>query len=356
MPINILEETRKIDIIRVAEDLGLEVQQLRKISCIYHQEKTASLVFYPQNNSYHCFGCGKRGDVIHFYAGATGLDYKTAMHELAFHYVAGYEKRNFEPVVKRVATRPQTTADKIPDTKIYTYQPIHTIIYEDLQRFCGQLPDNDVSDSAWAYLKRRKFEDFTLRKFQIFVIKDYHKVNYYLRSQYTILDLKECGLYNDRDNLIFFRHPIIIPYLRAGRIVYLQGRVIDTPVENEARYQFLNGVPTELFNADVLEKLKINQMVYLTEGAFDCMMLAQQGLPSVSLGSANTFKHEWARLFKRFEVSFYFDNDKAGFKAAEDLEVVFTQAGVPSYRKFVKDGYKDINDYFMKRFDEGQNQ
>lgn len=355
MPINILEETRKIDIVRVAEDLGLQPSIHRKISCIFHEEKTASLVFYSQTNSYYCFGCGKRGDVVNFYAGATGLDYKTAMHELAFHYVPGYEKRNAEPAAKRTATRTPPPPSNVPDTKAYNYQPIHTIIYEDLQRFCQQLPDNDVSEAAWAYLKRRKFEEATLRRFQIFIIKDYHQVNYYLRGQYSILDLKECGLYNDRDNLIFFKHPIVIPYLRAGRVVYLQGRVIEKPVGNEARYQFLSGVPIVLFNADILQKLKTNQMVYLTEGALDCMTLAQQGLASVSLGSANTFKREWAREFRRFEVSFYFDNDKAGFKAAEDMAEIFTQAGVPSYRKFVKEGYKDINEYFAKRFDEEEN-
>lgn len=32
--------------------------------CIWHQEKTPSLRYYPKTNSVYCFSCGKSGDVI----------------------------------------------------------------------------------------------------------------------------------------------------------------------------------------------------------------------------------------------------------------------------------------------------
>ena len=34
--------------------------------CPFHQEKTASFYVYPENEKYHCYGCGSHGDVIDF--------------------------------------------------------------------------------------------------------------------------------------------------------------------------------------------------------------------------------------------------------------------------------------------------
>lgn len=36
----------------------------RKALCIWHQEKTPSMIYYPKDNRVKCYGCGKLGDVI----------------------------------------------------------------------------------------------------------------------------------------------------------------------------------------------------------------------------------------------------------------------------------------------------
>jgi DNA primase len=128
--------------------------------------------------------------------------------------------------------------------------------------------------------------------------------------------------------------------------VYLQGRVIGKPPEGTNRYCFLNNQPLTLFNADVLKKTKTGETVYITEGAFDCMRLAQEGKTAVSLGTANIFKREWAKLFKRVNVVFYLDNDKAGHKAAEELEKIFTHFNISCTRKNLPESYKDVNEYY----------
>lgn len=350
---DILAQTRTIDIIRVLTDLGYVLHENRKIICPFHPEKTPSLVVYPQNNSYHCFGCGKHGDVINFYAGVAQLDYTAAMHELAFNYLPDYKPELYKRGhLKKIQASAPVKPEKIAlptDTRTYEYKPLHSEIYEDFQRVCQLQPANSVHEEAWQYLMGRGFSESTLRKFHLFTVNEYHPVQAYLRNTYNVLDLQESGLFNEKGNLIFYRHSIIIPYYRKGRIVFLQGRVIGSPSDTVSRYQFLSGVPVELFNADVMDILKMGQMLYVTEGAFDCMTLMQEGMPAVSLGSVTMLKREWMKLFRRFEICFYFDNDAAGQKAAREYGEVFSQYGVSTRVKNVKEGYKDVNDYFSKR-------
>ena len=47
-------------------------------TCVFHNEKTASMKIY-KDNRFHCFGCGKDGDVIDFVMQRDGVDFKTAI-------------------------------------------------------------------------------------------------------------------------------------------------------------------------------------------------------------------------------------------------------------------------------------
>jgi len=349
---DILSRVRTISITQVVSDLGYELQQFRKLCCPFHDEKNPSLVLYPQTNSYHCFGCGRHGDVINFYAGVSGQDYTAAMHELAFNYLPDYRPEFYKRGHLRKLTPVKARGRKPtvpPDTKTYVYKPLHSFIYEDFQRFCHQLPPSALRQEAVDYLLGRAFEERILRQFGLFVVSDYEAVQAHLRNTWALADLQECGLFNEKGNLIFYRHVILIPYYREGRIVFLQGRVIGNPTDSFAKYQFLSGVPVELFNADVLKPLKTGQTVYLTEGAFDAMALVQDGHPAVSLGSATLFKREWARLFRRVRVCFYFDNDQAGARAATEFADVLAQYRIEVVSKKVPDGFKDVNEYLASR-------
>lgn len=54
----------------------------RKAPCVWHDERTPSMHYYPKTNSVYCFGCGKHGDTIDVYRQIHNCDFKTALNEL----------------------------------------------------------------------------------------------------------------------------------------------------------------------------------------------------------------------------------------------------------------------------------
>ena len=344
---NLLDELNQLSILQVAEDLGLEVDKHHKMICPFHEEDTPSLVFYPHTNSFYCFGCAKTGNSIGLYAEIKQLAIKEAMREMAELYVAGFQSYNKNS--KKPLPRMLVPNTPIKSNKEYVTLEIHSEIYEAFREICLQQNTNEISEQAFQYLQKRGFTEKIIRDFKVFVIKDYAEATWHLKNRFSTLDLQASGLYNVRNNLIFYRHPLIIPYYRDNRIVYLQGRVLGIPPEGVNRYQFLNEKPLTLYNADALKSIKLNTQVFVTEGAFDAMRLVQDGKVAVSLGTANVFKKEWAKLFMRANVVFYLDNDKAGHKATDELEKLFTELGVSCSRKQLPDAYKDVNDYFTDK-------
>jgi len=345
---DLLQRVKEIDIRQVARDLGFELIQTRRMLCPFHVEDTPSLVFYPPpQNEFHCFGCGKRGDVINLYADVCKIDFKTALEELGNRYIPGYDghgsKKTRKIDVKSIYTQ------KPVEEKPFVFQEQFSRIYEDFQQFCLNLPTTESTRKAAEYLRGRGIDDWTIRHFKLFVIKNYGLANDYLKENYSTPDLIASGIMNERGNLVFFKHPIIIPYYQNGRITYLQGRTIGDPPEGTNKYQFLTGIPRIIFNIDSLKNQRGNAEVYITEGAFDCMTLVKQGMVAVSLGSAKTFKKEWIKHFKKFNVWIWFDNDTAGQAGARDLIEELHLNGIYVGMKYLPSGIKDINEYFQQR-------
>lgn len=51
--------------------------------CPFHQEKTPSFVVFPESQNFHCFGCGKGGDLFSFYMLVESTEFRDALRELA---------------------------------------------------------------------------------------------------------------------------------------------------------------------------------------------------------------------------------------------------------------------------------
>lgn len=60
----IQEVKERVDIIKVAQYLGINLNRANKCKCLWHKEKTASLSFSQSKQIFKCFGCGEGGDCI----------------------------------------------------------------------------------------------------------------------------------------------------------------------------------------------------------------------------------------------------------------------------------------------------
>lgn len=81
-----------IDRVREATDLVELAQEVTKVKrsgrsvmavCPFHSEKTPSLSVDPARGLYHCFGCGKSGDVYRWVEETQGLDFAGSVEFLA---------------------------------------------------------------------------------------------------------------------------------------------------------------------------------------------------------------------------------------------------------------------------------
>ncbi|MCB2224225.1 MAG: DNA primase [Actinobacteria bacterium] len=81
-----------IEAVRAATDLAELVAEVTKVKrsgrsvmavCPFHQEKTPSMSIDPARGLYHCFGCGKSGDLFRFVQETQGLEFSDAVELLA---------------------------------------------------------------------------------------------------------------------------------------------------------------------------------------------------------------------------------------------------------------------------------
>ena len=79
----IIEEIRhRCDISDVISSCGVQLKRSGSSSfkglCPFHQEKTPSFHVDTARQSFHCFGCGKGGDVFRFFMDKENVDFPNA--------------------------------------------------------------------------------------------------------------------------------------------------------------------------------------------------------------------------------------------------------------------------------------
>ena len=318
--------------VNIVDVIG-EVVQLTKAGrnflglCPFHGEKTPSFNVVEDKQFYHCFGCGRSGDVFKFIEDYRGVSFMEAVQIIGEQ--AGIPVQTLPPS----QSRPQQADGK---------QPFYEIHQEAAKFYHAILMTTKMGEEARQYLYDRGLDDEVLRHFQIGLAPA--EGNYLLQSvsgKFSENILADSGLFHisDRGTMYdAFQDRIMFPLSDdTGRVIAFSGRLWREPVEGaKPQGKYKNSRATLLFNKSYelyhLDKAKQvakkKHELYLMEGFMDVIAAYRAGIENAvaSMGTALTQEHV-AHLSKfTKKVILAYDGDKAGRLAtAKALEVLEKQ-------------------------------
>ena len=314
--------------VNIVDVIG-EVVQLTKAGrnflglCPFHGEKTPSFNVVEDKQFYHCFGCGKSGDVFKFIEDYRGVSFMEAV----------------QIVGDQVGIHVQTHAPQSRGQQSDGKQPFYEIHQEAAKFYHAILMTTKMGEDARQYLYDRGLDDEVLRHFQIGLAPA--EGNYLYQSvsgKFSEKIMAESGLFHISDmGTIYdaFQDRIMFPLSDdTGRVIAFSGRLWREPVEGaKPQGKYKNSRSTLLFNKSYelyhLDKAKQvakkNHELYLMEGFMDVIAAYRAGIENAvaSMGTALTQEHV-AHLSKfTKKVILAYDGDKAGRLAtAKALEVL----------------------------------
>ena len=318
--------------VNIVDVIG-EVVQLTKAGrnflglCPFHGEKTPSFNVVEDKQFYHCFGCGKSGDVFKFIEDYRGVSFMEAVQ------IVGDQVGIQVQVLAPSQSRGQQADGK---------QPFYEIHQEAAKFYHAILMTTKMGEDARQYLYDRGLDDEVLRHFQIGLAPA--EGNYLYQSvsgKFSENIMAESGLFHISDMGTMydaFQDRIMFPLSDdTGRVIAFSGRLWRDQAEGtKPQGKYKNSRSTLLFNKSYelyhLDKAKQvakkNHELYLMEGFMDVIAAYRAGIENAvaSMGTALTREHV-AHLSKfTKKVILAYDGDKAGRLAtAKALEVLEKQ-------------------------------
>lgn len=131
-------------------------------------------------------------------------------------------------------------------------------------------------------------------------------------------------------------------------LIGVQSRYLGTN-EKIPRFQFMSSQKTRLYNLPILNSLRRDDKLYISEGITDCLALLSDGLNAVAIPSATILPIEDLILLKNYELHMYPDQDSAGEKAFMTLRRFFINHYSIVRAEVLPDGVKDYCDYYIKK-------
>jgi len=345
---NIEEIKLKIDIV----DIISEYVELKKAGmgsykacCPFHNEKTPSFVVSQDKQIFHCFGCGKGGDVFTFIQEIEGIDFKETLNILA--KKAGVELKTNNYIKKEHTKR----------EKILEILNLSTKYYQKLLTL-------KQGESALEYVKNRGLKDETIKKFKIgYSPNNWDNLYRFLKTKgYQDIDLvlsgmvikKDGGGYYDR-----FRNRVMFPILDLyGNVVAFTARILE---KDSKQAKYINSPQTEvydksaiLFGLDIAKsKIKQKDFVIIVEGQMDLITAVEFGTENIIASSGTALTEKQIKILKRYtkNLHFCFDKDKAGENATERAIEIALKEDMNINIISLEEKYKDPDECIRKEKD-----
>jgi DNA primase len=307
-----------IERVRAATDLVELVGEVTKVKrsgrstmavCPFHQEKTPSLSIDPARGLYHCFGCGKSGDLFRWVQETQGLEFSDAVELLARR--SGIQLTRDPDEAKRRGRR---------EVLIAAVQQAVTFYHD-------RLRGGDDAGGARSYLRSRGYGAEIAERFALgFSPPDWAGLVEHLRSagvREEAMTVAGLAIRSRQGRLVDrFRGRLMFPiYDLRGDPVGFGARLLegDGP-------KYLNSPETPLYQKSRLlyglnwakgDIVREGRSV-VVEGYTDVIGMHEAGMPVAVATCGTALGEEHLRLLGRFSerIVLAFDSDAAGTEAS----------------------------------------
>src|SRR5438876_4569422 len=308
IPDDVIEQVREAaDIVGI---IGEHVELKRtgsdfRAPCPFHGGTHRNFAVIPRKGMFYCFVCHAGGDVFTFFMKKLGMDYPTAVREVA----------------RRVGITIPERGPTGPDPR----EPLYSAVAAAADWFARQLLESPEAQVARDYLTTRHLDLETVQPLGLG----------YAPKGKAFLDavkglgvreevLLEAGLLARREDGTLaprFRGRLLFPiHDLRGRVVAFGGRMLG---EGEPKY--LNSPDTPVFHKGKLlynlhvakHAMRKAERAILVEGYFDVLRLSLAGIEEVVAPLGTGLTPEQAQLVKRHvtQVILLYDPDDAGLRA-----------------------------------------
>lgn len=318
IPEDVIETVRSAT--NIADVVGQYVQ-LKKSGknlfglCPFHEEKTPSFSVSEDKQIFHCFSCGRGGNVFKFLMELEHVSFPEAVVKVA----------DFSHVDLNDEYRQDASA---PSANSQTGQLIE--LHEQAAKLYHHiLVNTEMGQPALDYLHQRGLTDATIATYQLgFAPAQRLLQPFFAQKKADYQLLRQSGLFIEntqgelRDR---FTERVMFPLRNAsGRVAAFSGRVL-TKREDQPKY--LNSPETALFtksrllfNFD-LARPEIRQTgeVILFEGYMDVISAAQAGVKNgiASMGTSLTTEQIYAIERTTDQLNICYDGDTPGQRATQ---------------------------------------
>jgi DNA primase len=289
--------------------------QTLKGLCPFHKEKTPSFHVNPSRGFFHCFGCGKGGDVFKFLQEVESLSFPEALKLLAEETGVTIAPSREAPSTEESSAAPVISKQVMVD--------IHKIA---AVFFYGQIRGNA---EAVDYFKSRGLAPETVRDFKLgYAPPGWSSfITYCGKKNISAESLAACGLaIKKEDGSAYdrFRDRVMFSLIDlSNRVIGFAGRGRN----KEVTPKYLNSPETPIYRKKEFlyglnvtrQYIKEEKFVLVVEGYMDFLTLFQAGIRNVVATSGTAMTPEHVRILQRFapKVMLVFDGDEAGQTAAQ---------------------------------------
>lgn len=303
----------KIDEIRSASDileLISDYLPLKRVGkyyralCPFHDEKQPSFYVNPERQIFHCFGCGKGGNV--------------------FSFLMEYEKFSFPESVEFLARRSGIPIEKYTSkSAVHELDQARNSLYR-ANDFAAEFYHKQLlaNGEAQKYLISRGIEEWVIDKFRLGYAPDSWDslIKAAKKKSISIEVLREAGLVLSGAQRPYdmFRNRIVFPIFNLSkRVIGFAGRCMD-----DSTPKYINSSETLIYKkGEILfglnqSKADIRKIGFaiLVEGYTDFLALYTNEIKNCVATCGTAFTKKQVRLISRYceKVTLVYDSDSAG--------------------------------------------